>query len=192
MAVSRQGFIPVRTPDDRLVRNVPVGAGPVPVAKGDAVNMIAGLCYACTAGTNPTTGGYGVVIAVYTTAGRPLTFSSTKFIASGQPGRADVCYDPEMTYFVQCVTSIGASNIGTNVAVDASAANSRTGISGMSVDVVASASTNELFKIVGLGPLDPAGLTGGYAQGWVNGGPNNGVEVAWNRHMLRAPTSNTQ
>jgi hypothetical protein len=192
MAVARNGFRPVRTPDTHWVRSVPVGSGGQPVAVGDAVNMIGGLCFACTAGTNPTTGGYGVVLGVYTTAGRPLTHQSTKFIASGNVGRADVCYDPHMEYFVQCVTSVGPSNIGTNVAIEASAANARTGISGMSVDLVASASTNELFKIVALGPLDPATLTGSYSQGWQGGGANNGVTVAWNRHMLNSPTANTQ
>lgn len=188
MAYSRSGFRPARTPDTRYVRSVPIGSGGVPVCVGDAVCQIAGLCYAATAATNPTTGGFGVVLGVYTTANRPLTFSSTKFIASGQPGRADVCWDPEMTYFVQCVTSIGTSNIGTNVMIDASAANGALGISGMSVDLPASASSNELFKIVGLSPFE----LGAYGQTVLGGGANNGVEVAWNRHLMRAPTAVNQ
>ena len=191
MAYNRSGFIPARTPDTRYVRNVPVGAGGVPVMVGDAVNMIAGQCFAATAATNPTTGGFGVVLAVYTTANRPFTHQNSKCIVSGQPGRADVCWDPEMTYFVQCVTSIGTSNIGTNVMIDASATNGnlRTGVSTMSVDFPASASSNELFKLVGIAPFDQLG---GYAQGVTGGGANNGAEVAWNRHLMRAPTAVTQ
>lgn len=189
MAVSRQGFIPVRTPDTRYVRNVPINALAKEVAKGDAVIQVAGLCMAASGATNPTMAGYGVVLAVYTTAGRPLTFNTTKYIASGGVGRADVCWDPDMTYFVQCTTSVGTADVGKNVMIDVSAANSRTGISGMSVDIPASASTGELFKIIGLGPLDPALLTGGYAQGSPGGAANNGVEVAWNKHFLRTATA---
>ncbi len=91
-----------------------------------------------------------------------------------------------MTYYVQCVTSVGASNVGQNVMLDISAANSRTGISGMSVDIPASASTGELFKVIGLGPFDQLN---GYSQGIQGGGANNGVEVAWNKHFLRAATA---
>lgn len=191
MAYNRSGFRPARTPDTRYVRNVPVGAGGVPVMIGDAVCQIAGLCYAATAATNPTTGGFGVVIGVYTTANRPFTHFANKCIVSGQPGRAEVCWDPEMTYFTQCVTSVGTSNIGTNVMIDASATNNnlRTGISTMSVDIPASASSNELFKIVGLAPFEQLS---GYGQGVTGGGANNGVEVAWNRQLFRAPTAVTQ
>lgn len=188
MAASRLGFIPVRTPDTRYVRNVPVNALAKEVAKGDAVAQVAGLCLAASGATNPTMAGFGVVLAVYTTANRPLTFQNTKYIASGGVGRADVCWDPDMTYYVQCVTSVGASNVGTNVMIDVSAANATTGLSGMSVDIPASASTGELFKIIGLGPFDN-GLTAGYAQGVTGGGANNGVEVAWNKHFMRSATA---
>jgi len=188
MAASRQGFIPVGTPDTRFVKRIPISAVAKEVAKGDAVIQIAGLGAAASGGTNPAKFGYGVVLAVYTTAGRPLTFQNTKYIASGGVGMADVCWDPNQTYYVQCVTSVGTSNIGANVAIDVSAANATTGISGMSVDLVASASTNELFKIIGLGPFDNQ-LTAPYGQTVLNGGANNGVTVAWNYHFLRAPVA---
>lgn len=186
---SRNGFIPVKNLEPDFVTNVPIGAGPVPVAKGDAVCMVNGLCYACTAGQDPGQFGYGVVLAVYTTAGRPLTFQNTKFIASGQPGRADVCFDPQMSYYVQCVTSVGQSNVGKNVIIDASAANATTGLSGMAVDIPASSSINDLFRIINVGPFD---LLNGpvYSQVYTQGATNNGVVVRWNRHFLKAPVAN--
>lgn len=189
MSSPRNGFTPSRQPQIDWIRNVMVGAGPVPVAKGDAVVSNAGFIYAATAGQDPTSAGYGVVLAVYTTANRPLTFLTPKFIASGQQGRADVCYDPNQTYFVQCVTSVGISNLGKNLMIDASAANSVTGISGMSVDIPASSSINDLFKLISLAPTEELSGKMGQSSGSV-GGPNNGVEVRWNRHFLHAPTAN--
>jgi len=190
MSIARVGFIPSREPSVGWVKNFPVNALAKEVAKGDAVTMLNGSVLAASAGTNPTKQGFGVVLAVYTTAGRPLTFQNTKYIASGQVGRADVCFDPNQTYIVQCVTSVGPSNIGTNVAIDVSAANATTGLSGMSVDILASASINELFKIINLAPNEPGVLTGSYTQGVTGGGANNGVEVKWNYHFLRAATAN--
>lgn len=185
---NRNGFIPSRQPQQDWIRNVPVNALAKEVAKGDAVTLLNGNALACSAGQDPTKKGFGIVIAVYTTANRPLTFQTTKYIASGQVGRADVCYDPNQTYYVQCVTSVGGSNIGSNLIIDVSAANSQTGLSGMSVDIPASASTNDLFKLINIGPFDIV-TTGGYSQGTTGGAPNNGVEVRWNNHFLNAPTA---
>lgn len=187
MSYPRCGFTPSREPAVGWVRRVPVNALAKEVAKGDAVTMLNGLALAASAGTNPTKQGFGVVLAVYTTAGRPLTFQNTKYIASGGVGYADICFDPNQSYIVQCVTSVGPSNIGTNVAIDVSAANSTTGISGQSVDIIASASTNELFKIINISPFE--NQTGQYTQGVTGGGANNGVEVKWNYHFLHAPTA---
>jgi len=65
---------------------------------------------------DPTHPGYGVVLAVYTTAGRPLTFETNKILVSGRPGRADVCFDPNLTYYVRCDASAGnVDTIGQNV-----------------------------------------------------------------------------
>lgn len=187
MATPRQGFIPSRDPNPGFVRNVAVrantdGAGQT-IAKGDAVAMVNGVCVPCSSGQDPAHAGYGVVLAVYTTANRPLTFQTNKIIVSGQVGRADVCYDPDQTYIVQCVTSCGPTNLLDNVTLEVSAANASTGISGHSVTIPASASINDLFKIINLAPTEELN---GKDTG---GGANNGVEVKWNRHVLRASTA---
>lgn len=184
MATPRMGFIPSRDPSTGFVRNLPAAApANQSIAKGDAVALLNGVIVPCTAGQDPGLAGYGVVLAVYTTANRPLTFNSTKFIASAGVGRVDVCYDPDQTYIVQCVASVGPSNIGKNVTIDVSASNALTGLSGMSVTIPASASINDLFKVINLSPTEElAGKDTG-------GGANNGVEVKWNRHLLRAVTA---
>lgn len=178
---ARNGFTPTRTPDTRYVENFAVSAGGQPLAKGDAVKYANGKVTALPAGMDPGAG-FGVVLAVYTTANRPLTFQTTKFIASGGTGRADVCWDPNMTYTVQCVTSIGAADVPVNVMLDVSAANSLTGLSGMSVIAQSSASVGNPFKIIGISPFDELGGKGTGQTG------NQGVEVAWNNHTLKSGT----
>lgn len=186
MAYNRSGFTPSRQPQIDWIRNVFASCGGnQTISKGDAVAMVNGVVVPCTAGQDPGQYGFGVVIATYTTANRPMTFNTTKYIASGQQGRADVCFDPDQTYVVQCVTSVGLSNIGKNVVIDASAANPLLGISGQSVDIPASASVNDLFKIITIAPFEE--LTGSKL---LSGAPNNGVEVRWNRHFLKAPVAN--
>lgn len=184
MASPRRGFSPSRQPEIDWIRNLPAAASTnQSIAIGDAVALLNGTIVPCTAGQDPGLVGYGVVLAVYTTAGRPLTFNNTKIIASGGVGRVDVCMSPDQTYNVQCVTSCGPSNIGKNVTIDVSASNSLTGISGMSVNIPASASTNDLFKIINISPFEELSGKG------TGGGANNGVEVKWNRHLLHAPTA---
>jgi hypothetical protein len=184
MATSRLGFTPSRDPSVGFVRNLPAQASSNQViAKGDAVAYLNGIIVPATAGQDPGLVGYGVVLATYTTANRPMTFNTTKYIASGAQGRVDVCYDPDQTYYVQCVTSAGPSNMGKNVTIDVSAANATTGLSGMSVNIPASASINDLFKIINISPFEELG---GKETG---AGPNNGVEVKWNRHLLHAATA---
>lgn len=185
MSYPRCGFIPSRSPSLNMVRNYPVNALAKEVAINDAVTMITGQVAAASGATNPTKQLLGVCLAVYTTAGRPLTFQTTKYIASGGVGRADICIDPYQPYIVQCVTSVGGSNIGTNVMIDVSAANATTGISGMSVDIATSGSTNDLFKIINFAPTELIP----YQQGTLGGGANNGVEVVPNFHFLRAATA---
>lgn len=181
------GFTPSRQPVPDWVRNLPClantnGANQT-IAKGDAVAYLNGVIVPCSSGQDPALVGYGVVLAVYTTANRPLTSQTNKILVSGQPGRVDVCFDPNQTYYVRCDTSAGLSNMGKNVTLSVSAANATTGISGHSVTIPASASVNDLFKIINIGPFDElAGKETG-------GGPNNGVEVKWNRHLLHAPTA---
>lgn len=184
MASPRIGFTPSRDVDRGFVRNLPAQASTnQAIAKGDAVAYLNGIIVPCTAGQDPGLKGYGVVLAVYTTANRPNTFNANKIIVSGGVGRVDVCYDVNQSYYVQCVTSAGPSNMGKNVTIDVSAANPTTGISGMSVNIPASASTNDLFKILNISPFDElAGKETG-------GGTNNGVEVVWNNHFMRGPVA---
>lgn len=181
---ARNGFIPSRQIVPDAVRNLPAAASTnQSIAKGDAVALVNGVIVPATAGQDPGLPGYGVVLACYTTANRPFTFNTTKMIASAGVGRVDVLFDPNQTYYVQCVASVGPSNIGKNCTIDVSASNALTGISGMAVTIPASSSINDLFKIINIGPFDELG---GKETG---GGTNNGVEVKWNRHLLHAATA---
>lgn len=184
MSTPRIGFVPTRDPATGMVRDLPAAASTnQSIAKGDAVAYLNGVIVPCTAGQDPGLAGYGVVLSVMTTAGRPLTFQDTKLIASGGVGRVTVCIDPDQTYYVQCVTSAGGTNMGKNVVINVSASNSRTGLSGMSVDIPASASINDLFKVINIAPFEELSGKG------TGAGANNGVEVRWNRHLLRAVTA---
>lgn len=188
-----QGFIPSRTLTADWVRTLPARANAdganQTIAKGDAVAFVNGVIVPCSAGMDPAHPGYGVVLAVYTTAAggnypRPLTFNATKILTSGQAGYVDVCINPDQTYYVRCDASAGNTDtIGENVMLVVSAANSSTGISGHSVTTQTSASINNLFKVLNVGPFD---ILGGYQTGAV---ANNGVEVRWNRHLLKAATA---
>lgn len=183
MAAPRQGFTPIRWPN-QYVQNFPAQASTnQSIARGDAVAYLNGIIVPATAGQDPGLKGWGVVLACYTTANRPFTFQSTKFIASAGVGRVDVCWDPMQEYYVQCIASAGPSNMGKNVTIDVSASNAQTGISGMAVTIPASASANDLFKIVSIGPFDE--LSGKDT----GGGTNNGVIVVWNNHALKGPVA---
>jgi len=184
MAASRNGFTPVRWPNAQYVQNLPAAASTNQViAKGDAVAYLNGVIVPCTAGQDPGLKGFGVVLATYTTAGRPMTFNNTKLIASAGVGRVDVCWDPDQQYYAQCVASAGPSNMGKNVVIDVSASNASLGLSGQSVTIPASASVNDLFKIISIGPFDELAGKG------TGAGTNNGVIVVWNNHALRGPTA---
>lgn len=194
MTYPRNGFTPSRQPVADWIRRMPASAGGnLPICKGDAVYSNAGILTACTAGINPGNGiGYGIVVACYTTAGRPFTFNTTKLIASGTPGMVDVCFDPNQTYVVRCKASVGAINIGRNISIDMSGAavNASLGISGQCVDIITSAasSTVEYFKLINIAPFDQlSGQYNGTSTGTL-GSPNQGVEVRWNSHFLNAPT----
>lgn len=179
---TRRGFTPARQMNQAYVGNFPVSAGGIPVLAGDAViRNNGGAITSMPAGMDPGAG-FGVVLAVYTTANRPLTHNSTKFIASAGVGRADVCWDVNQTYFVQCETSIGVADVGSHVNINASATGTRalTGISSQSVAVEASASVGNPFKIIGLSPMEElAGKHGGAGAG-------QDIEVAWNNHVHRS------
>lgn len=196
VGAARNGFTPSRQPATDWIRRCWISAGGNQAfSKGDAVVAVNGIVCPATAGQDPAQFGFGVILAVYASGGgygRPLQGYANKTISSGQVGYADICYDPNQTYYVQCVTSIGMSNLYKNVMLDVSAANPLLGISGQSVDIPASASVNDLFKIINVGSFDEvvngAGTT--MSPRHASGGPNNGVEVRWNRHFLNAPTAN--
>lgn len=181
----RNGFTLIsRDHHEGYVRDYPAQASSnQPIAVGDAVCLLNGVIVPATAGQDPALAGYGIVVGVMTSAGRPLTHQTTKIIASGAVGRARVCYEPNAEYVVRCETSVGPSNIGKNVILVASGANATTGRSYMSVDIPASASAGDMFKIVALSPF---GELGGKDQG---GGSGNGVVVRFNKHMFRAGTA---
>ena len=178
---SRQGFIPIGTPDTRYVMNLPVSAGGQPVCKGDAVRYVAGNLTAVGAGMDPGAV-FGVVLAVYTTANRPLTFQNTKFIASAGVGRADVCWDVNQLYAIKCETSVGATTLPVNMQIDASAAVATLGISGMALTAQTSASVANPFKVIAISPMgELSGKT-------PNGDAGQEVICMINNHLLKAGT----
>lgn len=182
------GFTPSRDPSVGMVRRMRCQANSdganQTLAKGDAVALVNNVVVPASGGMDPTHPGWGVVLAVYTTAGRPLTFQNTKILVSGQPGQVDVCIDPEQTYYVRCDASAGnADTLGKNAMLVVSAANTLTGLSGHSVTTQTSASINNLFKVINIGPFDDLGGLG------TGAGANQGVEVRWNRHTLHAATA---
>lgn len=181
---ARNGFRPARDLDTSYVGNYPVSAGGLPVMRGDAViRTTGGGVTSMPAGMDPGAG-FGVVLAVYTTANRPFTHSAAKAIVSAGVGRADVCWDPSMTYFVRCETSIGLADVRSRVNIDVSATNTRLslGISTQAVAVEASASVANPFKIINVSPFDELSGKG------TGGATGNEVEVAWNNHYLRSGT----
>ena len=178
---ARNGFTPVRTPDTRYVTNLPVSAGTRPVCKGDAVRYVAGNITAAEAGMDPGAI-FGVVMDVFTTANRPLTFQTAKCITSGGVGRADVCWDPNMTYVVKCETSIGVTSLPVNVMIDISAFSTALGISGQAVTAQSSASVGNPFKIINVAPFGELGGKG------PTGDAGQLVEVIINNHLTKAGT----
>lgn len=186
MATVRNGFVPARSPEPYFVKNVPVTLNANQrLFLGDAVTLSNGNCVPVTAGQNPNLPGYGVVIGLLTTAGRPLTNQVSQFFVSGGGGRALVCTDPNMTYIVRLQTSAAQTLVGENVEVTAGAANTAYGRSGMAVDVATSADSSLLFKVIGLAPTEELA---GKEAGWLEGA-GVGVEVMWNRHINRAGTA---
>lgn len=178
---ARNGFTPTRTPDTRYVTNLPVSAGTRPLCKGDMVRYTAGTITATEAGMDPVAS-YGVVLAVYTTANRPLTFQNAKCIVSGGVGRADVCWDPMMTYTVKCETSVAVTTLPVNMMIDISAFPTSIGISGQAVTAQTSASVGNPVKVLNIAPFSELGGKGG------TGDAGQLVEVIINNHLLKAGT----
>lgn len=186
MPYLRNGFTPASLPSEHMVRRFRVSAGAgESIAQGDAVSKSANTLIRAGSGQDPTNPLFGVVIGVYNSANAPFTFSTTKFIASGTAGYADVCYDPDQEYIVRCETSVGDTNIAQNVTIDQSAPNAVLGRSGQAVAIPASASINDLFKIVAVSPGEPQGSVAGIPVG----SPGNGVIVRVNRSVYHAATA---
>lgn len=178
---ARSGFNPIGTPDTRYVMNLPVSAGTRPMGKGDAVRYVAGNLTNVEAGMDPGAV-YGVVLAVYTTANRPLTFQANKIIVSGGVGRADVCWDPNQLYSIKCETSVGATTLPVNMMIDLSAMNTQLGISGMALTAQSSASVGNPFKVLAVSPMGELGGKG------PTGDAGQEVICVINNHLLRAGT----
>lgn len=179
----RNGFTPTRRGVfEGYIRNYPAtGSTNQPIAVGDAVSIVNGIVVPCTAGQDPGQDGFGVVINVYNSANRPFTFQTTKIIASGADGRVDVLYDPNAEFVVRCETSVGPSNIDKNVVLSGLSANASLGRTSATVTIPASASVNDLFRIVRMANQnDIVGLNGFNALG----GAGQPVVVRWNRHTL--------
>lgn len=180
----RNGFTPSMRSgtQEQFTKNYPAQASSnQSIGIGDAVAIVNGIIVPATAGQDPDQAGFGIVIGVYTTANRPFTHQNVKCIASGQPGRADVYYNPDAEFVVRCETSVGNSNIDKNVTLVASGANATLGRSTQSVLIPASASVNDLFRVVRIAGYNDIVGTNGFNA---DGGAGQPVVVRWNRHVF--------
>lgn len=172
---------------ESYVRRYPASATTnQPIAPGQAVTIVAGIVVPATAGDGATLPGFGIVLNTFNSSGRPFTQQATKYIASATNGLVDVCYDPMAEYIVRCETSVGPSNINTNVILTNPSANPSLPRIAQSVDITASASNATLFRIVRLADQNDL------AQAGINnplGGSGNAVIVRWNSHVYKAGTA---
>lgn len=185
----RNGFTPVRRSDtlEQYVRRYPASAlTNIPIAIGQAVTIVQGVVVPATAGDAATLPGFGVVVGVFNSSGRPFTQQTTKYIASATNGLVDVLYDPNAEYIVRCETSVGPSNINTNVNITtASAPALSLPRIAQSVDITASATNLTLFRIVRLAEQNDLLSFGNNPVG----GSGNPVIVRWNSHVYKAGTA---
>lgn len=171
---------------EAYIRRFPASCGGNQViAIGQAVTMVNGIVVVATAGQDPAQSGFGVVLGVYNSSGRPFTQQAAKFIASGANGLVDVCYDPFAEYIVRCETSVGPSNINHNVVLTGFSANASLPNIIQSVDIPASASVADPFRIVRLAELNDLLSQGGNPVG----AAGNAVIVRWNQHTYKAGTA---
>lgn len=184
----RNGFTLIRRNDSEdYVRNFPAQASTnQTISVGDEVTIVNGIVVPATAGQDPSQNGFGVVMNVYTTANRPFALQTTKIIASGQPGRVDVCYDPFAEYVVRCEVSVGPSNINHNLTLVASGGNALLPQSSHSVTIPASASVADPWRLVAIAPFNSIVGTNGFND---VGGAGQPVVVRWNQHTYKAGTA---
>lgn len=171
---------------ESYVRRFPASAGGNQViAIGQAVTIVNGIIVPATAAQDPAQAGFGVVLGVFNSSGRPFTQQTNKFIASGANGMVDVCYDPFAEYIVRCETSVGPSNINHNVVLTGYSAQASLPQIIQSVDIPASASVGDAFRIVRLAEVNDLTSQGGVPLG----GSGNAVIVRWNQHTYKAGTA---
>ena len=185
----RNGFTLVRRggeSSESYVRRFPASAGGNQViAVGQAVTIVNGVVVPATAGQDPNQVGFGVVMGVFNSSGRPFTQQATKYIASGANGLVDVNYDPFAEYVVRCETSVGPSNINHNVTLTGYSAQASLPRIIQAVDIPASASVGDLFRIVRLAEVNDLPALGNNPVG----GSGNAVIVRWNNHTYKAGTA---
>lgn len=184
----RNGFTPVRRDNtlEQYVRRYPASATTnVPIAVGQAVTIVGGIVVPATAGDAATLPGFGIVLGVFNSSGRPFTQQTPKYIASASNGLVDVLYDPNAEYIVRCETSVGPSNINTNVNITTASALPALPNVHQSVDITASATNATLFRIVRLAEINDIASLGNNPVG----GSGNAVIVRWNSHVWKAGTA---
>jgi len=186
----RNGLTPVRRDGtlEQYVRRYPAscGANNTPIGIGSAVALVAGIVVPCTAGQDPDQGGFGVVVGVYNSSGRPFTQQANKVIVSGANGMVDVLYDPNAEFVVRCEASVGQSDILKNVTLTGGSAQAGLPRIIQAVTLPASASVNDLFKFVRFAEQND--LPGGGAVG-APGPAGSGIIVRWNRTVFTPKTT---
>lgn len=184
----RKGFTLLNRSEgsESYVRRFPASAGGNQViALNQAVTIVNGIVVPATAGQDPAQDGFGVVVGVFNSSGRPFTQQATKYIASGANGQVDVCYDPFAEYIVRCETSVGPSNINHNVTITGFSAQASLPTIIQAVDIPASASIGDPFRIVRLADQNDLAALGSNPVG----GAGNAVIVRWNKHTYKAGTA---
>ena len=143
-----------------------------PLSIGEPVTLQAGFVQRATAGSAAATNFIGVVKALYNADKRPLTHSlptRAAYLNTSVAGWVEVYDDPKQAYQVQCVDSVGPSNIGGVAWIETSAVDSATGVTRTHVILTSVAGGTPLFRIIGLAPSELAVTTAG--------SPNNNIEV---------------
>lgn len=187
----RNGLTPVRRDNttEQYVRRYPAscGANNTPIGIGSAVSLVAGVVVPCTAGQDPDQAGFGVVVGVFNSSGRPFTQQTNKVIVSGAAGMVDVLYDPNAEFVVRCEASVGQTDILKNVVLTGgSAANPSLPRIVQAVTLPASASVNDLLKFVRFAEQNDLLGPGGFGP---PGPAGSGIIVRWNRHVFDQKTS---
>ncbi len=148
---------------------------------GDAVKLIGGFVEAVSGAGEE---GIGVLKAVYTATGRPLTFNQPdngpfRQGANSAANVVDVYDDPHIIYQVQANATAAQVNIGQVANLSAGTGNTNTGLSGHELniaDATAAGSANAAgptFRIVSLAAVE----LGVFSSG-------NDVEVIFDKHGL--------